>query len=379
MTLKYIILSTVLLLMYTNNKVFSQNIYSEIDKQSISTSRQIQSHKDLALYLTKNIKNEKDKIRALYIWISHNIKYDFKNRNTRRTYPSSHNFADEALRKRTGVCHHYSSLFKAMAEDIGLEAYIISGIARNNGDKISSLSHSWNAVKVKDKFLFLDVTWASGYMMNNKYVHQFRDIHFLSSPELFIKKHYPYDPIWQFNNNPITSINFMNKDFLSKPIFFNLTDSLKLYILQDNLDKLIFSNKRIRLFGNNNQNITNELKQNDAKITNIKYNKSIDKLNAGIKKYNRYISLKNNLFNNFSIADSVILTLICKARKDIDSSSEGLESISTENINFLSIVENTKKQIPSLKTDIYNEFIFVEKYIKTDKNHRRELFYIRKR
>jgi len=375
MKLNYLIIILSLIIFTNHSK--AQTSYSEIDKTWKKIPNNITKHKEIAHYLTRNINTEKEKIRAIYIWITHNIKYDYTKKNKNSTYPLSHNFSEEVLQKRKGVCLHYSSLFKTMAEDVGIKAYIINGISKNYKDSISALSHSWNAVKIDNSYFFLDLTWASGFVINNIYVNEFRDIYFLSKADEFIKDHLPYDPIWQFKNHTINIYDFKKNVLDSEARYFNFKDSLIKYEKQSSLNKLIFSTKRIISSGTNNANFKNKIKHNKTRINNIKYNKYIDSLNYGIKKYNNYIRIKNTQFNNCKIADNSILYLINNAKTGIYNAYKGLNALKTENIHLKKLIIKTKETIPALKNNLDKEIEFVDIYINTEKKYRKKLFYIK--
>ncbi len=123
--------------------------YSQIDKKALTVKKQ-SSIENQAWALTKDYSYDFEKIRSIYIWIVHNITYD---------YSYSIYDGDLTFKKNTGVCQGYSILFKLMCEAADLKVFIVTGIA-DNGRKVDG--HAWNAVEIEGELFLLDSTWGSG-------------------------------------------------------------------------------------------------------------------------------------------------------------------------------------------------------------------------
>ncbi len=122
--------------------------YSEIDKKALAVKKQ-SSIENQAWALTRDYTYDFEKVRAIYIWIVHNIDYDY----TYRIY-----YGDETFKKNTGVCSGFSYLFKQMCEAAQIKVYRITGTAFNG---IKTDGHAWNAVEIDGETFLLDSTWAS--------------------------------------------------------------------------------------------------------------------------------------------------------------------------------------------------------------------------
>lgn len=77
----------------------------------------------------------------------------------------------------------------------------------------------------------LDVTWSSGYVNpTNQFVKRFSNQYFLPRPKVFIKDHFPLDPMWQLLKNPFTKRDFeLDSLHTSTAPSFNFPDSIRLY------------------------------------------------------------------------------------------------------------------------------------------------------
>lgn len=356
---------------------FSQTDYSKIDEKSKVVPDSLSDYKVIAGYLTKDLKLDTEKARAIYIWIAHNIKYDLAQMYSEKRYGSNQELLDEVLKDRKGVCMHYSELFLAMSKSVGLESYIVCGYTRNVFGGIAELSHAWNGIKIDSNYYLIDVTWAAGYELNGKYVHKFRDEYFLKSPTEFLKDHMPFDPIWQFVDNPINNSEFISKDFskLDTKGFFAFEDSIKHIEQLNELEQLENSNKRVMANGVKNSLIQKQVDENIFQITNRKYNLAIDTLNYGINNYNLYVTHKNKQFRNPKLQDSRVKELIDNADKGVSAANNILYGLFSSNQELNTLISETRNRIPDIIYEIEREKNFVDKYLRKWKPLRIFMFY----
>jgi len=200
--------------------------FNKIDKYARSVKK-ANNYKQLAHVLVKPFSSEKDKVRSIFIWITHNIKYDYrkfksnqrsggyriKGRSKREIALKKKKIKDKKIAKvyrlGKGVCEDYSYLFEAMCKEVGIKVKYITGYIRNNSRAIGKFpkhsAHAWNAVNIDGKWYLLDATWAAG-SVDHKTGRFKRDYHegfFLTEPNLFILNHFPSDKRMQFLKNPI--------------------------------------------------------------------------------------------------------------------------------------------------------------------------------
>jgi len=350
--------------------------YSKIDKKSGSVPQNLRTVKDITHYLTKSLNSPTDKARAIYYWIAHNISYDVAKMNSNATYTDPQQLIDEVLKTRKGVCANYSALFQACCQSAGVQSYIIDGYTRQYG-KIMSLPHAWNAVKMNGRFYDIDATWASGYLNGNKYTRQFTDDFFMISPDEFIKTHMPFDPVWQFSNNPVTHKEFETGDFssLTKESNFNYSDFIKKQSGLSIIEKLSGENQRIQKYGITNSMIRNKVIQNQQGINTEKFNNAANNFNAGVEMYNKYIRFKNKQFQNLTMKDEEILELLSSTRQFFELAEQTLSDTYPMSNDFNKSIQSMEKSIKGMKNNLDNEDKFISKYIKTSKPLRLLLFY----
>ena len=283
------------------------------------------------------------------------------------------------LKKRKGICANYSALFHACCQAIGVQSYIIEGYTRQY-ERIIPVAHAWNAVYIDGKFFDIDVTWAAGYVKGKVYYQQFRDNYFMISPSEFIKTHMPFDPVWQFSNNPLTHKDFESGKFKApkKVSDFNYTDTLNGQSGLNSIEKSQRENLRILKAGITNAMIRDKVIQNQQGITTELYNKAATDFNNGVAKYNEYIQYKNNQFNKLTVQDEKILELLSSTRQLFESAEHLLSNLKSENNELKNSIRSIDTSINRMTKNLDEEDAFMSKYIKTPKSLRLILFYKRK-
>ena len=184
--------------------------YSYIDKYTIRTPVQYQESLDqLVSYLVRPARSERDKLRAVYTWITHNISYNPKMLHT--TYPTSLLEPPNVLKSRSTICAGYAKLAQAMmSKALGRKVYYINGNSKG-GYGSSTGNHAWNAVELNGGWYFIDCTWGAGYLDNSENFHQrFNEFYFLMPPDVSIYTHFPKDIEWQKLQFPVSRDEFLS-------------------------------------------------------------------------------------------------------------------------------------------------------------------------
>ncbi len=183
----------------------STTAYAKIDQHASQViGDEVQELDQLVKYLNASAPaNEKEKARVIYTWIIHNIRYDQlvidENRLGTRENTIQQQ-AENVLRKRMGVCEGYANLYKAVAGKMGLRAELVSGKVKRKDGSVPELGHAWIAVRIDNGWMLCDPTWGAGAAGGDG-----SERYFLASGEQMLKDHYPYDPVWQLRNYPLTN------------------------------------------------------------------------------------------------------------------------------------------------------------------------------
>jgi len=223
-----------------------QNDFSKVDEFARGYKSKTTDVVKLTSDLTSPFDNDLDKVRSIFIWITNNIQYDYKEyrkilNGKKETYKieagskkelaekqkkmeeEQHNLSiKNTISKRKGVCQDYSELFVEMCKNIHIKSGMIDGSVKTIYGQFIPNNHAWNWVEIKGKTYLLDATWASGYVddAKGKYTKEFNDGFFLTPPSMFVLNHYPSDSKWQLVNDNISLETF--KEYPSVgPGFFN--------------------------------------------------------------------------------------------------------------------------------------------------------------
>ena len=196
----------------------SKTDYSAIDRYVKSLSIPVSmSYADAVKRITATCRNDKEKVRALFDFMSFNISYNTAKIQTGTiTLPSGglqayyEKIAGETWKDRNGVCEGYGRLFVELCKAAGLDGEYISG----NNKKFQHTygkaygNHGWNVVHVGDENILLDSCWGAGTVDGNEFTHRFADWWFDVDPYIMIFSHYPSDPKYQYLSPAVSKEKF---------------------------------------------------------------------------------------------------------------------------------------------------------------------------
>jgi Transglutaminase-like superfamily len=224
---------TIWLLLLTTG-VFSQSQFISANKNEVVLNSADPA--TLACQLIAGCATEKEKVKAIFHWITDNIAYfrpdmkTIRKKNKIVSLPAEEpddsmplpsltdRVANKVLKDRKAVCEGYARLFKSLCDYACIPSAIITGYARtdmNRSETKFRSNHSWNAVYFDSTWHLLDATWASGYvaMPSGEFVRYYDSYYFLTPPEQFIRHHYPDDLHWTLLADPPALSEFRTTPF----------------------------------------------------------------------------------------------------------------------------------------------------------------------
>lgn len=279
----------------------------------------------LAYHLTHKLPTDVEKFRAIYTWVCQNIKGDARQdskvtkqrkklKNDSVAYLKWNDtykkiaFATLLKNKKT-MCTGYAYLIKELCFIANIECKIINGYGRSTEGNIKELelvNHSWNAVKLDNKWYLCDATWSSGYMMNySRFVQDYNDGYFLTDPVLFAKNHYPSQKKWLLDTTLIAS------EFTASPLVYGETFTHKIIpITPKEMESTYEVNEEIRFRFKTLKTI------NSNKIALIQYSGMLEKAFPiyDLKNENGYLSFTSQITQkgdydvHLKMADDIIAT-----------------------------------------------------------------------
>ena len=228
--------------------------YSAIDRHALAAPEEVEgSIETLVDYLIKPARNDRERLRAVFRWITANIVYDTEGFFASLTeleeapdtvivdIPETEMVLTPEMVLEQGVadCDGYSILMEAMTETLArrvrqytnlarratsLEIHQIKGFAKGYGYRVGSdfsgTNHAWNCVNLDGRWHMIDCTWGAGHPNEKgEFVSEFEDYYFLTTPEELIYSHFPNDIAWQQVEKPVFREEFIDLPFLW-PSFF---------------------------------------------------------------------------------------------------------------------------------------------------------------
>jgi hypothetical protein len=210
--------------------------WSTIDRHALQAPLDVEKDiPGLSQYLVRPARNEREKVRAIYRWLTDRISYDTEGFFSGKYGDVS---AEAVLRSRKSICSGYASLFQSLATAAGLRAVVISGFGKGYGyqpgETLKESNHAWNAVQLDGRWYVIDATWGAGFVNDKKmFEKSFHNYYFFPPPDEFILTHFPEDSRWQLLSSPVTVERFHSMVNFSP--FPGPTTTLKAYPVQRRL------------------------------------------------------------------------------------------------------------------------------------------------
>ncbi|MES2800368.1 MAG: transglutaminase domain-containing protein [Bacteroidota bacterium] len=114
--------------------------------------------------LTEGKETQLEKFNVIFSWVANNIHYNHRQANSGS--PTRYKSIKRILRQRTGVCTDFARLMDTLCNYAGIQNTSINGYAKefifDVNDSLYFENHTWNAVKLENKWFLYDVTWTAG-------------------------------------------------------------------------------------------------------------------------------------------------------------------------------------------------------------------------
>lgn len=294
-------------------------------------SKNYESVQQLSTELTSAFATDSEKVRSIFIYVTHAIEYDVNKRlNTTRVDADPTQTALSTLKRKKAVCEGYANLFKELCIDAGVKAEFIGGYANNEDERIAH-PHAWNTAYINNEWKLFDPTWSAGGInsQTKKFNQRFDEKYFMIAPQKLIQSHYPDDPIWQLLNFPVTRKQFETKSAASE-INFNFNDTIAYHYKADSITRTANELNRMIAFDPGNDaysrllNMFNEnLEVDEMNRANEIAQEAIGSLNETSRFINNARQKRNTTAMNEN--EKFLLDKISEAEKKIKSALELLK------------------------------------------------------
>ena len=219
--------------------VFSQSTPTDTDRlhevRAIDVNKSY-DFKKLLPEITKSGSTPRQKLQLVYFWIYTHIDFDLE--NFLKNDPLPPQSTQQILKSGKGTCYEYNALLAEACNYLHIPGYDIEGYVKyygfSAGQPFTHQNHIWRVIYIEDQWLMADVLWASGTLSIKNGIYTFNKAlhpeYFLTPPADFLTTHLPADPIWQFENKPLSVEGFSAKaigiDDSKRLAYINYADSI---------------------------------------------------------------------------------------------------------------------------------------------------------
>ncbi|KAJ7988839.1 hypothetical protein DPEC_G00313350 [Dallia pectoralis] len=207
----------------------SSEVFRRVDTDAVKAGKELKEKcvfdiQTVAQRVTQGAKTELERLRAIWVWLCHNIDYDvtgYLGQSKKLCSP------EEVIAAGRGLCCGYSSLCTELCRVVGIECLEVpghsKGIGHRRGRSLQGVKsdHLWNAVCLGGQWYLLDACWGAGRvdMDTNTFINRFDDFYFLTEPEDFIDSHFPDQESWQLLATPISLEEFERRVFKTSSFY----------------------------------------------------------------------------------------------------------------------------------------------------------------
>jgi len=342
----------------------------------------------LGRYFSSAFKNQKFRIRAIYTWTTMNITYDVVNMNRVNSTTPFSELVDQTMKTHKAVCQGFASVFKALCDACGITAYIVNGYTRQNG-QVNKLSHAWIIATMDSSFYGFDPTWGAGYMNNGKYIRYLNDKFFMIKPEVLIRDHMPFDPLWECLNYPIDNLDFSSGKTIpaTGTTYVSYADSIRVYQALLPKEQCAAALRRLESAGlvNNllkdwsiylHDCVTNEKLNAVAAEKNIyikQFNDAVTNYNNCISAYNQYADYWNRMFTPLK-SETEIIGMLDLCYTYLNSCKRSLQQVIEGDPEMKQSTDQLQLAVNIAQENMDKQKVFLKVYFNTDPPSRSMLF-----
>ncbi len=202
---------------------------------------------NLVYRINSDFNSDYHKIKAAYFWLALNIRYYIETTNfimpnktfvyfneadlKRQKKKYHQEIVKETFKTKTSICQGYAYSFQEICNLLNIKNETIKGYVKDSPNKIGVVpkfkNHIWNAVKIKNRWVLLDITYGSNSIYKNGRWKQEVDLFYFDIKKEKIKQtHYPEKEKWRkfLNQEPL-------KNFSISPILYKEFSSSNVEII----------------------------------------------------------------------------------------------------------------------------------------------------
>jgi transglutaminase/protease-like cytokinesis protein 3 len=230
----------VFLFVLTTATTFGQEKQFQSIDDRVKNYRNFTSIEQLAYQIASDFPSDIERIRAAYSWVATHISYSYRNPfyvgsaqfyiitdeddYQRRLKREDQKTALKTFKDRKATCKGFALLFQKICQQLNIESHVILGYVKESPQSIGFMpekkNHAWNAAKINNQWIFLDVTAASGYKIKGVWQQRFSSIFFDLKKEVLADTYFAEDSSWREKVEPITLKMFSQLPKFSSAYFY---------------------------------------------------------------------------------------------------------------------------------------------------------------
>jgi transglutaminase/protease-like cytokinesis protein 3 len=139
------------------------NTYYDADRIGLNIpTSQTNNTADIAVFINAHFDTNTKKVRAIYTWVTSNIKYDADSVHRVILMEDKEQLITSALKRKRGVCENFASVFSDICNKAGLPSFVIEGYTKQNSS-LDKSTHAWSTTRIDNKWFLYDPTWDIGF------------------------------------------------------------------------------------------------------------------------------------------------------------------------------------------------------------------------
>lgn len=276
------------------------NPINAIDHRILESKKiHFQSIPDLALWISSNFETDQERLRAAFSWVANSIYYDFNAYNEAQQAEQLPLVIAQTFIKKKAVCEGFAGLMDSLSRLMDIPSVKVNGYTRNNG-QLDPTPHMWVASYVDGKWWLSDPTWASGSIVNNRFVKAYEPSYFMRHADSMLHTHMPYDPLWQLLTKPLSHKGFIeqNNQLRLNPI--NPEMEISRFMEMDQIMRYQHELDRIQNQKINHPALTIRIDFLKQSIQVLEHNSFLQALQQVIVQFNNAVSTYNQLVDRYN-------------------------------------------------------------------------------
>lgn len=364
--------------------LFAQEKYARTDAAALAIPVEYTFSPDsLADYINRHFSGEEEKIRAVYIWMTHTLKYNvYTTFDSPNELPDEHREMVQTLRQRKGVCRQFARLFRLLAEKLGIPAYVVAGYNKNGRGIVLSDPHEWCTAKVNLHWYFFDPTYGMGYVADYRFVSSPNTTFFCRQAREMIRTHMPFDPLWQQFERPYSFEEFDRGTIdLSRNVpVFHWSDSLVVYARQTPAQRLEATYTRVSANGKGGPLVNYFLQLTLANIGSARkmeihtlYKRIAELKIQATDRLELFLEYRKNAFRPEKPEREV--RLMIEIPESVMMQADSLiHSVHSFPPPYETAIKNLRRSVIELSNRVFQQKMFIERYYATRRSERSKMF-----